>query len=49
MPTLVHTCDECDSEFQLKYDIDKCDSDPTYCPFCSDPIENADQDEMEED
>jgi hypothetical protein len=35
MPTLVHSCEECSSEFQLKYDISKCDDDPIYCPFCS--------------
>jgi NAD-dependent SIR2 family protein deacetylase len=49
MPTLVHTCNECDSQFQLKYDIEKCESDPTYCPFCGEYILESDsiQDEDE--
>jgi hypothetical protein len=43
MTTLIHTCDECDSQFQIKYDIEKCDSDPTYCPFCSSYILENDE------
>ena len=30
-----HTCDECGSEFAIKYDPDTCDDDPQYCPFCA--------------
>jgi DNA replicative helicase MCM subunit Mcm2 (Cdc46/Mcm family) len=34
MPALHHVCNECDSEFTIKYQEDKTESDPTYCPFC---------------
>lgn len=49
MPTLVHTCDECDSEFQLRYDIEKCEADPQYCPFCSAYILESDNIEDEDE
>ena len=35
MATLNHTCDNCESEFTLKYNQDLCEDDPIYCPFCS--------------
>ena len=34
MPSIKHSCDECDSKFIIRYDDRSCDSDPTYCPFC---------------
>jgi hypothetical protein len=49
MPTLHHHCDECDSEFNLKYDIEKCDSDPTFCPFCGEYILENDDDFVEDE
>lgn len=38
MANLHHTCDNCDSEFTIKYNEEKCDDDPIYCPFCSEYI-----------
>ena len=38
MATLNHTCDNCESEFTLKYNEELCDDDPIYCPFCSEYI-----------
>lgn len=38
MVNLHHTCDNCDSEFTIKYNEEKCDDDPIYCPFCSEYI-----------
>jgi hypothetical protein len=35
MPTLAHYCEECDSEYQIKYELEKCEDSPHYCPFCS--------------
>ena len=35
MATLVHSCEDCNSSFTIKYDVNKCDDDPIYCPFCS--------------
>jgi uncharacterized protein with PIN domain len=34
MKTLRHLCDECNSEFTLKYDEEIVESDPLHCPFC---------------
>lgn len=34
-PTNLHRiCDNCDSEFYLKYDSEQVEDDPSYCPFC---------------
>ena len=49
MPTLSHICDDCDSEFQIKYDINKTDDSPHYCPFCSSYILENDDLQGEED
>ncbi len=35
MSTKHHVCDNCNSEFKIKYDESQCESDPIYCPFCS--------------
>ena len=50
MATIHHTCEDCNSEFTIKYDPDICDSDPLHCPFCSayilEPEEYDDEDEQ---
>jgi hypothetical protein len=38
MATLQHYCDNCDSEFSIRYDVEKCADDPHFCPFCSEYI-----------
>jgi len=38
MANLHHTCDDCNSEFTIKYNEEACDDDPIYCPFCSEYI-----------
>ena len=49
MAVIHHTCEDCNSEFTIKYDPDICDSDPLHCPFCSayilEPEEYDDEDE----
>ncbi len=35
MASLHHICDDCNSEFTIKYNEEACDDDPIYCPFCS--------------
>ena len=35
MPTFSHSCEECDSQFSIKYELDKCDDAPHFCPFCA--------------
>jgi hypothetical protein len=35
----VHqTCDNCDSEFTIKYDPEACEDDPRFCPFCGEML-----------
>jgi hypothetical protein len=35
----VHqTCDNCESEFTIKYDRERCEDDPSYCPFCGEML-----------
>jgi hypothetical protein len=35
MPTLNHSCEECDSQFTILYELEKTDDDPHFCPFCA--------------
>jgi len=35
MTTIHHSCEECGSEFTIKYNENECESDPLHCPFCS--------------
>jgi predicted nucleic acid-binding Zn-ribbon protein len=49
MPTINHKCAECDSEFQLKYDINNCEDDPHFCPFCSSYILEDEGQDIDED
>lgn len=49
MNSVHHHCEDCESEFTLRYDENKCEDDPIYCPFCSayilDLEESGDEDE----
>lgn len=38
MMTVNHSCDECGSEFTIKYDQELCEDDPQYCPFCGEML-----------
>jgi len=49
MASLSHQCDNCDSKFTIKYDIEKCEDDPHFCPFCSEYILETDETEDEGD
>ena len=35
MEAMHHTCDNCDSEFTVKYDEELVDDKPQFCPFSS--------------
>jgi DNA-directed RNA polymerase subunit RPC12/RpoP len=48
MATLNHVCEDCNSEFTIKYDEDICEDDPIYCPFCSSYI-LLESDELQDD
>jgi DNA replicative helicase MCM subunit Mcm2 (Cdc46/Mcm family) len=47
MASVKHICDNCDSEFVIKYDEEQTDSDPGFCPFCAEMI--VDVDNLDED
>jgi DNA replicative helicase MCM subunit Mcm2 (Cdc46/Mcm family) len=47
MAALHHTCDNCDSEFTVKYDEEVCDDSPHFCPFCGEML--VDFEEIEDD
>ena len=32
---LKHHCSECDSKYKIEYDIEECEDNPKFCPFCS--------------
>jgi DNA replicative helicase MCM subunit Mcm2 (Cdc46/Mcm family) len=42
MSSLHHVCNECGSEFTIKYDENQCESDPQNCPFCGEYIYDLD-------
>ena len=48
MATLNHNCEDCSSSFTIKYDVNKCDDDPIYCPFCSAYILEGDEESSDE-
>ena len=35
MTNIHYSCEECGSEFSIKYNEEVCESDPLHCPFCS--------------
>jgi predicted nucleic acid-binding Zn-ribbon protein len=50
MASLKHNCEVCSSEFTIRYDEMKNESDPTYCPFCGEYLlesENIDDEDDE--
>ena len=49
MRTLRHLCDECNSEFTLKYDEEIVESDPIHCPFCATYLLELEENDDDED
>jgi DNA replicative helicase MCM subunit Mcm2 (Cdc46/Mcm family) len=43
-----HTCDNCDSEFTIKYNQDETEDDPSFCPFCGEMLVDFEQIEDDE-
>jgi hypothetical protein len=44
MPINEYKCIVCESEYEINFDEEKCESNPTYCVFCGDYIlEDIDQ------
>lgn len=49
MQTVKHTCYNCESEFIIKYDVDSCEDDPQYCPFCAERMIEIDSEEEDDE
>lgn len=47
MKNLHHVCDNCGSDFTIKYDDTQTESDPLHCPFCAEYI--VDSEEVDDD
>jgi DNA-directed RNA polymerase subunit RPC12/RpoP len=49
MTNLKHTCDNCDSEFTIKYDEENTETDPIHCPFCGEYLIEVEDFDNEDD
>ena len=49
MASLHHICDNCGSEFTIKYDENQAEDSPHYCPFCCEMIVDIDEIEDEDE
>jgi DNA-directed RNA polymerase subunit RPC12/RpoP len=49
MATIHHTCDDCGSEFTIKYNEEVCETDPLHCPFCASYLLEAEEYDDEDD
>ena len=38
MAAVHHTCDNCDSDFTIKYDEEQVEDSPAFCPFCGEML-----------
>jgi predicted nucleic acid-binding Zn-ribbon protein len=47
MVTLHHICEQCFSNFSIKYDDLECEDDPHFCPFCGEIL--VETEEIQED
>jgi hypothetical protein len=49
MASLHHICDECSSEFTLKYDEEQVEDSPHFCAFCGEMMVDFDENYEDED
>lgn len=49
MAKLKHKCEECDSEFVVKYEENEVADRPTYCVFCASYILDEETEEYDEE
>ena len=47
MASVKHSCDNCGSNFTIRFDEDQVEDNPSFCPFCAEMI--VDIDELDED
>lgn len=38
MPAFKYQCENCDSLFTITYKEEDCESDPSFCPMCAEPM-----------
>ncbi len=43
------TCDFCESDYKLMYDLDDTNGHPKFCPFCGTDVVEDDEDESDYD
>ena len=48
MQTKIIVCESCEAEFKIQHDLDSHYYSPSYCPFCSEPLNSENEDEIEE-
>lgn len=46
MVSVKHNCSECESKYNIQFDEEICEDNPTFCPFCGTYIQES---EMEQD
>lgn len=49
MATIHHICDNCGSDFSIKYDEMQCEDDPHFCSFCGEYMVETDTFEDEDE
>jgi DNA replicative helicase MCM subunit Mcm2 (Cdc46/Mcm family) len=49
MQTIHHICDNCDSDFTVKYDEEYVEDSPQFCPFCGEFLIDFEKIEDEDD
>jgi DNA-directed RNA polymerase subunit RPC12/RpoP len=49
MKSLNHFCEDCESEFTIRYDEIKTEDDPRYCPFCSSYILDSEYEDNDDE
>ncbi len=48
MQTKIIVCESCEAEFKIQHDLDSHYYSSSYCPFCSEPLNSENEDEIEE-
>lgn len=49
MSAFKYQCETCESVFTINYQETDCESDPSFCPFCADPLFYDEDLDIEED
>ena len=49
MANLHHVCDECGSEFTLKYDEEQTEDSPHFCAFCGEMMVDIEENYEDDD